>query len=144
MKKGNPIGKLISQGINFPGRFIKGRLAKPKTKLSQLKNGEGGIVEHNGNSIAAYKDETGKLYSLSPVCRHLGCIVGWNAEEKTWDCPCHGSRYKYDGTVIHGPAAKNKILRPKGRSIALKIDSKKDLGLKAEVSCRFCDLKKID
>jgi Rieske Fe-S protein len=107
MKNKNSVGALVSQMMNFPGRFIKGRLAKPKTGLNQLKNGEGGIVDFEGKSIAAYKDESGKLYSFSPVCRHLGCIVVWNGAEKTWDCPCHGSRYKYDGTVIHGPAAKN-------------------------------------
>jgi Rieske Fe-S protein len=107
MKNENSIGTLMSQMVNFPGRFIMGRLAKSKTGLNQLKNGEGGIVDLEGKSIAAYKDEAGKLYSFSPVCRHLGCIVAWNKTEKTWDCPCHGSRYKYDGTVIHGPAGKN-------------------------------------
>jgi Rieske Fe-S protein len=107
MKNKNSVGTLLSQMMNFPGRFIKGRLIKPKTGLNQLKNGEGGIVDFDGKRIAAYKDEAGKVYSFSPVCRHLGCIVGWNGTEKTWDCPCHGSRYKYDGTVIHGPAAKD-------------------------------------
>ena len=72
-----------------------------------LKNGEGKVIEIEGKKIAAYKDEKGGLYALSAKCMHRGCTVGWNAEEKTWDCPCHGSRYKYDGTVIHGPAAKN-------------------------------------
>ena len=93
--------------MNFPGRFLKGRMAKPTMELDDLKNGEGGIVEKNGKKIAAYKDEAGKTYSFSPVCKHLGCIVEWNGKEKTWDCPCHGSRYKYDGTLIHGPAKKD-------------------------------------
>jgi Rieske Fe-S protein len=107
MKNETSIGTLASQILNFPGRFVKGRLAKPKVEFDQLKNGEGGIVDYAGKKVAAYKDESGKLYSFSPVCRHLGCIVAWNEMEKTWDCPCHGSRYKYDGTVIHGPAAKD-------------------------------------
>ena len=72
-----------------------------------LKNGEGRVMELNGKKNATYRDAKGTLYSFSAKCTHRGCTVGWNAEEKTWDCPCHGSRYKYDGTVIHGPAAKN-------------------------------------
>ena len=72
-----------------------------------LKNGEGGVFKVEGKNIAAYRDEKGKLYTLSAKCQHHGCTVGFNAKEKTWDCPCHGSRYKFDGTVIHGPAKKN-------------------------------------
>jgi Rieske Fe-S protein len=116
MKNKNSIGTLMSQVIHFPGRFIKGRLDKPKMELSQLKNGSGSIVEYDGKSMAAYKDDAGKLYSFSPVCRHLGCIVGWNDEEKTWDCPCHGSRYRFDGKVVHGPAAKD-LIKIEGKTL---------------------------
>ena len=72
-----------------------------------LKNGEGAVLVVGKNKVAAYKDEKGNLFILSPKCMHRGCTVKWNSAEKTWDCPCHGSRYKFDGTVIHGPAAKN-------------------------------------
>ena len=72
-----------------------------------LKNGEGGIFEIEGTKIAAYRDEKGDLITLSPKCTHRGCTVTFNKKDKTWDCPCHGSKYKYDGTVIHGPATKN-------------------------------------
>lgn len=71
MKNENTIRTLASQIVNFPGRFINGRLTKPKVEFNQLKNGEGGIVDYKGNRIAAYKDESRKLYSFSPVCRHL-------------------------------------------------------------------------
>jgi Rieske Fe-S protein len=51
-----------------------------------------------------YRDEQGTVHERSAVCAHLGCIVGWNKVEKTWDCPCHGSRYDKFGKVINGPA----------------------------------------
>lgn len=66
--------------------------------------GEGKIINLRGRKIAVYKDKKGKIFAVSPVCTHMGCTVNWNATEKTWDCPCHGSRYNYDGKVIHGPA----------------------------------------
>ena len=55
--------------------------------------------------IAVYRDERGDIHRLSAVCTHLYCIVRWNDTEKTWDCPCHGSRFATDGTVIQGPAS---------------------------------------
>ena len=73
-------------------------------KPSELENGEGRILNVNGKKVAAYKDKNGKLYAVSSACVHLGCQVVWNNAEKTWDCPCHGSRYRYDGKVIHAPA----------------------------------------
>ena len=54
--------------------------------------------------IAAYRDEKGKLYKCSAACTHLGCHVHWNALEKCWDCPCHGSQFAIDGTALNGPA----------------------------------------
>lgn len=66
--------------------------------------GAGAIVRHGLHKVAAYRDAAGKLTKLSAVCPHLGCIVEWNSAEKTWDCPCHGSRYAADGHVINGPA----------------------------------------
>jgi len=68
-----------------------------------LEPGEGAIVEVDGKKVAAYRDEQGELHLLSPKCKHLGCTVGWNHRAKTWDCPCHGSRYESDGTVKNGP-----------------------------------------
>jgi nucleotide-binding universal stress UspA family protein/nitrite reductase/ring-hydroxylating ferredoxin subunit len=68
-----------------------------------LEPGEGAIVELRGKKVAAYRDEQGELSLLSPKCKHLGCTVGWNHRAKTWDCPCHGSRYESDGVVKNGP-----------------------------------------
>lgn len=60
--------------------------------------------------LAGDRDEEGRLHERSAVCAHLGCIVSWNDSGKTWDCPCHGSRYDRFGTVVSGPA--NRKLKP--------------------------------
>jgi Rieske Fe-S protein len=75
--------------------------------LEALQPGEGGIVEANGRRLAAYRDNEGIVQAVSPACTHLGCYVQWNGAEKSWDCPCHGSRFGADGTVIQGPAVKD-------------------------------------
>jgi nucleotide-binding universal stress UspA family protein len=73
---------------------------------SQLQAGEGGIVERHGEKLAAFRDERGDLHTMSARCTHLGCIVGWNPAESTFDCPCHGSRFSATGEVVNGPAAR--------------------------------------
>lgn len=72
--------------------------------LEAVKKGEGKILHLNGRKVAAYRDDDGEVSLCSPVCTHLKCIVGWNDAERTWDCPCHGSRFKPTGEVISGPA----------------------------------------
>ena len=69
-----------------------------------MKRGEGWLVEVRGHVVAAWRDPGGQLTTLSPVCTHLGCRVGWNTAEQTWDCPCHGSRFASTGEVLAGPA----------------------------------------
>jgi Rieske Fe-S protein len=64
------------------------------------------VIKEGDQTVAMYKDESGKVTKLSPVCTHLGCQVQWNDKDKTWDCPCHGSRFEKDGTVRNGPANK--------------------------------------
>jgi nucleotide-binding universal stress UspA family protein/nitrite reductase/ring-hydroxylating ferredoxin subunit len=75
--------------------------------VEDLRPGSGGVVLSGGRKIAAFLDEQGKLHASSPRCTHMGCTVDWNETERTWDCPCHGSRYDVDGHVIHGPAQKD-------------------------------------
>jgi 3-phenylpropionate/trans-cinnamate dioxygenase ferredoxin reductase subunit len=67
--------------------------------------GHGGLVNVGGRQLAVYRDEGGHTYELSPRCTHMGCTVDWNDTAKTWDCPCHGSRFAFDGSVVRGPAA---------------------------------------
>jgi glycine/D-amino acid oxidase-like deaminating enzyme/nitrite reductase/ring-hydroxylating ferredoxin subunit len=73
----------------------------------EIERGQGGVVRQGTHLIAAYRDEKGNLHTNSATCPHLGGIVRWNSAEKTWDCPCHGSRFDVEGKVIEGPACKN-------------------------------------
>ena len=72
--------------------------------LSEIRPGEGGIVATGDHKVAVYRDPSGAVTTLSAKCTHMGCIVKWNAAERTWDCPCHGSRYAPTGEVVNGPA----------------------------------------
>ncbi|EMQ99502.1 FAD-dependent oxidoreductase [Paeniglutamicibacter gangotriensis] len=71
---------------------------------AELAPGQGTVIEAAGQSTAVYKDAEGALHAVSAVCTHLGCIVEFNSADTTWDCPCHGSRFSTDGSVIQGPA----------------------------------------
>ena len=71
--------------------------------LSELAHGEAKIVKYEGHRLAIYKDEAGKLHAVNPVCPHAKCSVAWNNAEKSWDCPCHGSRFSFDGELLTGP-----------------------------------------
>ena len=97
--------EFVKENLNVAKRFFGDRLkdlvAPPPEALSP---GEGGIVTVDGDRVAAYRDDDGQLHLLSPICTHLGCHVAWNTAEKTWDCPCHGSRFATDGQIIQGPA----------------------------------------
>jgi nitrite reductase/ring-hydroxylating ferredoxin subunit len=76
------------------------------SSVDDLGNGEGAVIRDGLSKIAAYRDEDGKLHQRSAVCTHMGCIVQFNSSEKTWDCPCHGSRFAIDGHAINTPAVK--------------------------------------
>jgi Rieske Fe-S protein len=85
--------------------MIKDRISRPESdSIRKLKRGDGMIIGSRMKKVAVFRDHNGKVYRLSPVCTHLGCIVRWNPAESTWDCPCHGSRFKPTGEVISGPA----------------------------------------
>ncbi len=97
--------RYVVENLDYPYYMLRDRLARAEIdSLDDLKIGEGKIVRLNGNKTAAYRDETGKVTLCSPVCTHLKCIVHWNAADRTWDCPCHGSRFKPTGEVLSGPA----------------------------------------
>ena len=83
------------------------KLKIPEEKLQDIKPGTGGLVEFEDKKVGAYREENGKLYIVKPVCSHLGCELTWNNLEKTWDCPCHGSRFTYKGKSIYDPSIKD-------------------------------------
>jgi glycine/D-amino acid oxidase-like deaminating enzyme/nitrite reductase/ring-hydroxylating ferredoxin subunit len=99
--------EFITENLHFPGHLIPDRLTSMDVEarsLDEVHAGEGKIVKVGGRKIAAYRDDAGALHCVSTVCTHLKCDVAWNGAEKTWDCPCHGSRFTTDGAVLNGPA----------------------------------------
>jgi glycine/D-amino acid oxidase-like deaminating enzyme/nitrite reductase/ring-hydroxylating ferredoxin subunit len=95
----------LKENTSYPYYLIRDRFAGADGRsLRSVKRGEGKIVERNGAKVAAYRDSAGAFTVRSATCTHMGCLVRWNRSEKTWDCPCHGSRFATDGTVISGPA----------------------------------------
>lgn len=88
--------KGLSRSLFEPGR----------AELERLPNGHGGIVELRGQKVGAYRNEDGETFLVSPRCPHLGCEVEWNPDERTWDCPCHGSRFDFRGRLLDDPAQK--------------------------------------
>lgn len=79
----------------------------PSETLSNINKNEGKIIETNGVKLGVYKDDSNKIYAIKPICTHLGCELSWNNLEKTWDCPCHGSRFSYDGKSLYDPSIKD-------------------------------------
>lgn len=73
-------------------------------EFSEVLPGDGKVVDRGGKKLAVYRDEAGKVECVSAICTHMACVVSWNKTEKSWDCPCHGSRFETDGSVIEGPA----------------------------------------
>jgi glycine/D-amino acid oxidase-like deaminating enzyme/nitrite reductase/ring-hydroxylating ferredoxin subunit len=95
----------LAKGTAETAAHLIGGYARRKPHdLASVGAGEASVVKVNGSNVAAYRDEAGTLHACSAVCTHMGCLVGWNETDRTWDCPCHGSRFALDGSVIHGPA----------------------------------------
>ena len=96
--------EFAQENLNVVARY--GDLLTPGDVESprNIKRGRGAVVRRGLTKSAVYRDEEGALEERSAICPHLGCVVRWNPGEKTWDCPCHGSRYQRDGHVVNGPA----------------------------------------
>lgn len=97
--------KFISENIEVAFDYIKGKLNLGKDDMP-TKKGEGHIVNIDGKRYGAFRNYDGKLHIVDITCTHLGCELKFNSAENTWDCPCHGSRFDYDGNILDGPALK--------------------------------------
>jgi len=98
----------ISHNTDVVAAFAKKLFPKEKLEsLTDMKLNEGKIVKYEGDTIGLYKDEHGELFAINPTCTHMKCNVAWNKAEKSWDCPCHGSRFDINGEVLTGPATIN-------------------------------------
>jgi glycine/D-amino acid oxidase-like deaminating enzyme/nitrite reductase/ring-hydroxylating ferredoxin subunit len=87
-------------------RHLIGDRLKPPASVDDLAPGDGAVVRADGGRLAVHRDEEGALHAVSARCTHLGCLVSFNRAERAWECPCHGSRFAVDGTVLHGPAVR--------------------------------------
>ena len=97
--------RYITENLDYPYYLVRDRFAAAdEGSIDDLRIDEGRVLRINGKKTAAYRDRTGKVILCSAVCTHLKCIVHWNAADRTWDCPCHGSRFKPSGEVFSGPA----------------------------------------
>lgn len=94
----------IKENSNVAKELIKGKVTRPSNMLEELQIDEGKIVMIDHHKTGAYKDHQGKVHLVKPTCTHMGCDVNWNDAERSWDCPCHGSRFSYTGEVLEGPA----------------------------------------
>ncbi|MFS0654973.1 FAD-dependent oxidoreductase [Bacillus sp. 179-C3.3 HS] len=100
------IKDFVKENANVAGQLISGKFKQPDQTIDDLKPGEGGIVSYDDQKCGAYKSEDGSVYLVDTTCTHLGCEVAWNNSDRTWDCPCHGSRFSITGEVMEGPAKK--------------------------------------
>ncbi len=97
--------EFIKENVNVAFEFIKDHLTKKDADaFEEVTIGQGKVMEVDGKKQGVYRNESGKLHIVSAVCTHMGCINHWNEVEKSWDCPCHGSRFSIDGEVLEGPA----------------------------------------
>jgi glycine/D-amino acid oxidase-like deaminating enzyme/nitrite reductase/ring-hydroxylating ferredoxin subunit len=96
--------EFVKNNAKVAADLVGGYLARKPAAFDALAPGEAAVLKAEGSNLAAYRDSAGQLHAVSAVCTHMGCIVGWNETDRSWDCPCHGSRFAFDGAVIHGPA----------------------------------------
>lgn len=101
-----PGKEFVKHNLHVAKTWLKDRVGgAPDGSPQDLRPGDAAVLEVDGERTAAYRDEQGELHMVSAVCTHMGCDVAWNDGEKSWDCPCHGSRFSCDGAVLHGPAS---------------------------------------
>ena len=99
-------GTYAKEALNMAAQYTDWLTGGDVTSVDEIANGSGAVIRRGLTKVAVYRDDHGKLHEHSAVCTHLGCIVRWNRAEKTWDCPCHGSRFDSVGKLINGPANK--------------------------------------
>lgn len=97
--------EVLAENLNVASRMVTDRFAASAIEdVDDLPRGEACLVRAHGKVLAVYRDDAGQTHVRSAVCTHLGCIVRWNDAERSWDCPCHGSRFDVDGSILNGPA----------------------------------------
>jgi glycine/D-amino acid oxidase-like deaminating enzyme/nitrite reductase/ring-hydroxylating ferredoxin subunit len=99
--------EFAKENLNVAAQYADLATPGDVSSVEEIAAGEGAVLRRGLTKVAVYRDDAGALHERSAICAHLGCVVRWNTGEKTWDCPCHGSRYDpRDGHVVNGPAIK--------------------------------------
>lgn len=98
------LGEFTKENLNVAAQYVDYVTGGDVKDADEIANGSGAVLRRGLQKIACYKDDSGVVHELSAICPHLGCVVDWNKTEKTWDCPCHGSRFTALGKVVNGPA----------------------------------------
>ncbi|GGJ85103.1 (2Fe-2S)-binding protein [Lentibacillus kapialis] len=104
LKADPSVRNFISMNADVAKHLIGGKLEYTNDTIKDLNPDEATVTRIKGKRTGVYKDQDNQLYGVDTTCKHLGCEVNWNSGDRTWDCPCHGSRYSYTGEVIEGPA----------------------------------------
>jgi glycine/D-amino acid oxidase-like deaminating enzyme/nitrite reductase/ring-hydroxylating ferredoxin subunit len=102
-------GNFLKEGVDVAEAYISHLTPGEIDSIDEIPVDDGAIVRDGLSKQAVYRDKNGKIHKFSASCTHLKCILGWNPKEKTWECPCHGSRYDAMGNVLNGPALKNLV-----------------------------------
>jgi glycine/D-amino acid oxidase-like deaminating enzyme/nitrite reductase/ring-hydroxylating ferredoxin subunit len=97
-------GEFAKEAVNMAAQYADHLTGGDVGAVEQIAKDSGAVLRRGVLKVAVYRDAAGALHERSAICPHLGCVVAWNPAEKTWDCPCHGSRFDKFGTVINGPA----------------------------------------
>jgi glycine/D-amino acid oxidase-like deaminating enzyme/nitrite reductase/ring-hydroxylating ferredoxin subunit len=99
------LGEFVKEQANTLAQYKDLLTGGEVSAAEDIARGQGAVLRQGLKPLAVYRDEQAALHVRSAICTHLGCVVHWNAVEKSWDCPCHASRFAIDGQVLHGPAA---------------------------------------
>ncbi len=96
--------RFAKENLKVAKELVSGHFSGKAKSFDEIAPGQAAIVSVKEGEVAAFRDEDGQVHAVSAVCTHMGCIVGWNRTDRTWDCPCHGSRFTLSGEVLNGPA----------------------------------------
>lgn len=99
-------GQFTKKNVSVSKDFVWTKAKRPHKTPDQLRPDEGGFVSVDGKKVGGYRDKDGAVHLVKTTCTHMGCGLDWNDGERSWDCPCHGSRFSYEGEVLEGPAVK--------------------------------------
>jgi Rieske Fe-S protein len=97
----------VRENVNVAAQYTDWVTGGDVSSVDEIQPEHGAIIRDGASKVAVFRDNAGEFHTMSATCTHLGCVVNWNGVEKTWDCPCHGSRFNALGKVVNGPATRD-------------------------------------